>query len=115
MNEDAKRKTNLKALRERANLSQRQLGELIQVTERNLYDWETGNTFPRLDRAVALARALNVSMKELCIALGLSMEGIPDDSRDAEFEDLALGLYQMLKARFEPRGGDRPGGENDVN
>jgi transcriptional regulator with XRE-family HTH domain len=69
----------LKALIERANLTQRQLSHMTNVTERNINDWIRGATLPRLDRAAALARALGVSMKELCEALGVPTEGIPDD------------------------------------
>jgi transcriptional regulator with XRE-family HTH domain len=73
-----KRTTNLKALLERANLTQRQLSDQVNVTERNINDWVRGVSYPRLDRAADLARALGVTLKELCEALGISTEGIPD-------------------------------------
>jgi transcriptional regulator with XRE-family HTH domain len=71
MKESQKRKTTLKALRERANLTQRQLSDLANVTERNLYAWESGESYPRLDRALAVARALDISLEDLCESLGL--------------------------------------------
>ena len=76
---EPRRKSNLRALRERANLTQRQLSNSANVTERNIHDWEKGVSVPRLDRAIILARALGVSLKQLSLELGLDVDGVPDD------------------------------------
>lgn len=65
-------------LRKRANKTRVQVGREVGVTERNIYDWENGKFYPRLDRAVALARSLGVSFKDLCIAMGIDVSGVPD-------------------------------------
>jgi transcriptional regulator with XRE-family HTH domain len=71
-------KSKLKILIRQRNLTQRQLSDMMNVTERNINDWVRGASIPRLDRAVALARALNVPLTEICEALGISTEGVPN-------------------------------------
>jgi transcriptional regulator with XRE-family HTH domain len=77
--ESEKRKTKLKELIQQANLTQRELSDRVGLTEKTINDLVRGVSFPRLDRAANIARILGVSFKELCDALGISVEGIPDD------------------------------------
>lgn len=72
-------KSPLRLLRERAELTQFQLRQRIGVSERRLSDWENGKALPSLENAVALARTLQVSLKQLCMALKIDVTGIPDD------------------------------------
>ena len=69
----------LRKLREQSSLSQPELGRLVGVSDRNIRDWESGVKLPRIDRAVALAKALNVPLKVLVKTFGLDVSGIPDD------------------------------------
>lgn len=88
-----KRNTKLKELIERADLTQRQLSDITHVSERSINEWVRGASFPRLDRAVLLARALGVSLKELCEALGISVEDVPsDENKNADRDDDAIGM-----------------------
>jgi transcriptional regulator with XRE-family HTH domain len=95
-----KRTTNLKPLLERAKLTQRGLSDRINVTERNVNDWVRGVSYPRLDRAVDMARALNVSLEELCESLGLSGEGIPNANAQQSAEE------SDIPGATPPQGGD---------
>jgi len=56
-------KSELRRLRESAKLTRSELGRRIGVSERQIYDWENGIKLPRIDRAVALARELGVSLQ----------------------------------------------------
>ncbi len=69
----------LKALRERANLTQPQLSDRIGVGIRIISEWESGRKLPRFDNAVGLARELGVSLKVLATAMQINVEGVPDD------------------------------------
>lgn len=69
----------LKALRERANLTQPELKARIGVGIRIISDWENGRKLPRFDNAVALARELGVSLKVLAKVMQINVEGVPDD------------------------------------
>lgn len=51
--------------RSRKGLSQQQLGELVGVTERQIYRYEKGEQAPTLPIAVKLADALDISLMEL--------------------------------------------------
>jgi transcriptional regulator with XRE-family HTH domain len=74
------RKPTLEDLRKSAGMSRAQLALAIGLKEAtSIYDLERKGALPRLDRAVALARALGVSLKTVCESLGLDVEGIPDD------------------------------------
>ncbi|MCA1993220.1 MAG: helix-turn-helix transcriptional regulator [Coleofasciculus sp. S288] len=72
-------KSELRLLREAAELTRSELGRRIGVSERQIYDWENGIKLPRIDRAVALARELGVSIQTVCRALGINISGVPDE------------------------------------
>ena len=71
-------KSELRRLREAAQLKRTELGRRIWVSERQIYDWENGIKLPRIDRAVALARELGVSLQTVCKAIGIDVTGVPD-------------------------------------
>lgn len=77
--ENQEEKSPLRLLREQAQLTQFQLRQRIGVSERRLSDWENKKAFPNLENTVALAKTLGVSLKQLCIALGIDVTGVPDD------------------------------------
>lgn len=93
MKPSEKRTTKLKELIERAELTQRQLSDITNVSEKSVNEWARGASFPRLDRAVLLARALGVSLKELCEALGIPVEGVPGDKdKNADSAGNTIGI-----------------------
>lgn len=53
--------TNLKLLRKRRGLSQIELGRLSGITERTIYNYESGENYPKSKNLAKLARALEVS------------------------------------------------------
>lgn len=79
MTDSNEKKSPLRLLREAAELTRSELGRRIGVTERQIYDWENGIKLPRVDRAVALARELGVSIETVCRALGIDVNGVPED------------------------------------
>ena len=69
----------LKTLRESAGLTQPELSQRMNCGIRIIGDWENGRRVPRFDNAIALARELNVSLKELARAMDLDVSDIEDD------------------------------------
>ncbi len=69
----------MKLLREKAGLTQSALARKTSVSDRNVRDWENNGAIPSLDKAVLIAQSLGVSMKELCRAMGIDVNGVPDD------------------------------------
>jgi len=57
--------TPLRALREAAGLSQRELARLIGQEQSNVRYWETSGTLPRSDVLMPMAKALGVTVEEL--------------------------------------------------
>jgi transcriptional regulator with XRE-family HTH domain len=70
----------LKSLRERANLTQPELSRRMNVGIRIIGDWERGESIPRFDRAVALARELGVSLKVLAKTMGIDAADLVNDT-----------------------------------
>jgi len=59
------RTTRLKALRQAAGLSQRELAQAIGEIHSNVNYWENGGRFPRSDVLIPMAKALGVRVEEL--------------------------------------------------
>lgn len=55
----------LKPRRLAAGLSQKQLAELMQVTQSAIANWEAGTAYPRASQLPALAKALQCSIDDL--------------------------------------------------
>ena len=56
---------NLKALRQRAGLTQDALAERLHVTRQAVSSWETGKTQPDIETLTVLAEALDADVREL--------------------------------------------------
>lgn len=56
---------NLRSLREAENLSQKELGSRLGVTQRKVSYWETKKVEPCLEELVNIAAYFNVSIEEL--------------------------------------------------
>ena len=69
----------LKTLREGADLTQPQLSQRLGVGIRIIADWESGRKMPRFDNAIALARELGASLKELARSMRMDVSSIADD------------------------------------
>ena len=57
----------LKQKREELSLSQEQLGELInaEISRQSISKWESGESYPTVDKLLILAAKLNLSLDEL--------------------------------------------------
>ncbi|NJL51347.1 MAG: helix-turn-helix transcriptional regulator [Hydrococcus sp. SU_1_0] len=74
-----KEKTPVRVFREELGLTRVELGRRIGLSERSLADIELGNSIPKLETVVALARECKKSLKVMIKALGIDVTGIPDD------------------------------------
>lgn len=55
----------IKALREKAGITQGDLGKQLDVDRSTVAKWELGAALPRADKLPALAKALNCTIEEL--------------------------------------------------
>jgi DNA-binding XRE family transcriptional regulator len=74
-----KEKTPVRIFREELGLTRVELGRRIGLSERSLADIELGNSIPKLETVVFLARECKKSLKEMVAALGIDVSDIPDD------------------------------------
>lgn len=56
---------NLKSIREFNNLSQKQLADLMGITQQRVSEWECGKVEPTLHNMIKLINVLNTSFEEL--------------------------------------------------
>lgn len=55
----------IKSLREKKNMTQKELAEKLYVSEKTISKWETGNGFPDISILEDLAKSLDISVIEL--------------------------------------------------
>ena len=63
----------LKELRKEKELTQEQLAEIVQVSNRTVSRWENGNNMPDLDILIELSDFYEVELREI---LGIKARGI---------------------------------------
>ena len=81
--------------RKELNLSQKELAEKLNVTDKAVSKWETGNGAPDISLLVPLAQALNVSVLEI-----LNGEKLPEDNNEENINDI---IIEALKAEKKKR------------
>lgn len=74
-----KDKLPVRVFREELGITRVELGRRIGISERSLADIESGNSIPKVETLVALARELGKSLKIMVQAVGIDTSGIPDD------------------------------------
>jgi transcriptional regulator with XRE-family HTH domain len=57
---------NLKKLRNEKNISQRELAEIVGVTQVAISQYEKGESVPRINIAMKLAESLDTTCEKLC-------------------------------------------------
>ena len=82
----------IKELRESKNLTKKQLGEIISVSDKTVSKWETEKGLPDITLIEPLSKALGVSVAEL-----LSGERIVNKNRAGNIKDEILRLPGLRK------------------
>jgi putative transcriptional regulator len=57
--------SNISWLIKKAGLKQYELAERLEISPQQLNAWATGKSYPRIDKAIKLAKILNCSLDEL--------------------------------------------------
>lgn len=89
---------NIKVYRAQRGASQTDLGNAIGVSTAQVYKYESGKSHITLERAYRIARALDVTLKDLLTGVRLETKPIPkkrkereDDEEDGYFSDRGHG------------------------
>lgn len=56
---------NLKEIRKKENLSQEDLAELLGVSRQSISKWESGSSYPEMDKIISIANMYNLSIDDL--------------------------------------------------
>lgn len=96
MNEDINQPVTLKQLRESAGYSQAKLGERIGVSQSAIKFWESGQREPTITNVIALAKTFNVSLRTICLSMGLDVTGIPSDGDDLPWHTNTLKMARGM-------------------
>ncbi len=56
---------NLQYLRKKENLSQEQLAEKLDVTRQSVSKWESGQSYPEMDKLIAISKMFNCTIEQL--------------------------------------------------
>ena len=83
----------IKEQRNKKNLTQAELAEKLNITDRAVSKWETGRSMPDSSIMLALCQELGVSVNDL-----LSGEVVSMDKKDKELEN---NLIEMVKEKQE--------------
>jgi transcriptional regulator with XRE-family HTH domain len=103
----------LKALREKAGISQRELARLLEVHHSNVSFWERSGVPPRSDLLPQMARLLGVTVDELLGEPKVSKPRKPQGKAGQVFEQVAklprrqqeriLGVVEDMLARHQAK------------
>ena len=56
---------NLKRIRKENNLSQEQLAEKLGVSRQAVSKWESGQSYPEMDKVIQICKTFNFNMDEI--------------------------------------------------
>lgn len=85
---------NLKYLREKRNLSQNKLAEMIGVNQTTVARWEDDNRTPNLDNAIDVSNTLNIPLPDL----------IGKDLSNTNYNDIFLKSDNDYKKILQDKG-----------
>lgn len=80
--------------RKENNLSQKELAEKLNITDKAVSKWETGNGAPDISLLMPLAQALNVSVLEI-----LNGEKLPKDNNEENINDIIIEALKSEKKK----------------
>lgn len=80
--------------RKENNLSQKELAEKLNITDKAVSKWETGNGAPDISLLMPLAQALNVSVLEI-----LNGEKLPEDNNEENINDIIIEALKSEKKK----------------
>lgn len=96
----------IKELRKEKNLTQKELAEILNCTDKAVSRWETGRGIPEISLLIPLSKALDVSVNELLMGERIIEEEIKEKSEQLIVETIVHtdkkigGLKNMIYALF---------------
>lgn len=77
----------IRKAREQKNLTEKELGKLIDKNDITICNWENGNVKPRLDDLIKIAKALDINVKRLTVPNSSIFEVLSDLEKQLKESD----------------------------
>ena len=78
----------LQTLRKERSLSQEQLAELLNVSRQSISKWESGQTFPEINKLIILSDLFNITLDDLVKDKNIEYTyGVDDKSEEKEDQE----------------------------
>lgn len=77
----------LKMLRKEKGLSQEQLAELLNVSRQSVSKWESGQTYPEIDKLIILSDLFKITLDDLVKEKNIGRDDSIDEENDEEDEE----------------------------
>lgn len=87
--------------RKEKNITQKELGELLYVTDRAVSKWETGRAFPNVTLLESLGEALGVSVNELLAGKRITPEEYRKEADEMLLASLGKKHFLGLEIAFQ--------------
>lgn len=93
----------LQTLRKERGMSQENLAEIIGVSRQAVSKWESGQSYPEMDKLIALSELFNVSIDSLVKDVKDNTDYIKndDDMKDNHFINLKYRMHYEYKSKKE--------------
>ena len=89
----------LQKLRKEKGYSQEQLADLLDVSRQSVSKWESGTTYPEMDKLLSLCKIFNVSLDELTND-EISDKNIMDKKKN-NFSNIFYAILDMINKSIE--------------
>ena len=85
--------------RKEKNLTQKQLGEELGVTDRAVSKWENGKSFPDISLIEPLCQILGISVSEFMLGKRIEPEHYQEETEKAWIASLIIGITTRLPTK----------------
>lgn len=90
----------IKEKRNEKNLTQKELAEILNCTDKAISRWETGKGFPEVSFLIPLSEALDVSVNEIIIGESINNEQIVEKTDDIVIETIKTSNKKINTANL---------------
>lgn len=90
----------IKEKRNEKNLTQKELAEILNCTDKAISRWETGKGFPEVSFLIPLSEALDVSVNEIILGENIKNEQIIEKTDDIVIETLKTSNKKINTANL---------------
>ncbi|MBW9149250.1 helix-turn-helix domain-containing protein [Clostridium sp. CM028] len=86
----------LQTLRKEKGLSQEQLGEVLNVSRQSISKWESGQTYPEINKLIILSDLFEITLDDLVKDKNIGCtDSVDDEDEGEEYDRLMIGCMML--------------------